>query len=330
MSSSVFLLAFAYDPIAALSKLVDELTNVQRLISQAGGNAKAIWKVTPDDLAETFDTQRADLRIFHYSGHANPAGLQLNHLDGQGASRIVLSMGLALKAKRAKSLRLVFLNGCSTRAQAEVFLAQGVPAVIATTKPLLDRYGVEFAYRFYKSFTRRNSLNTLQEAFEEAFIDFTEANGQLSLEMFDEAVRGNLVLEEERSTPLYELHLHPDPQKRAVAEERFTAWLTDPEPSAPELPVRTPEPPSREPEPSSNIPTGNATQLRTKIQELISQGRLDEALTELAKAVPDAILLKGQYASAKRENNMGLIDGDDWRRTVARITHAVLELARTI
>jgi len=69
---------------------------------------------------------------------------------------------------------------------------------------------------------------------------------------------------------------------------------------------------------------------REEIQDLISTGRLAEALNLLVKYYPDGILLQGQYASARRENNMGLLDGDDWRRTVARITHAVLEIARDI
>ena len=325
MPAPVFLLAFAYDPTEALPKVVEELKNVQRLLSQTGGNAETLWQATPDDLAERFDTQRADLRIFHYSGHANPAGLQLN-ADAQGASRIVLSSGLALKAGRAKSLRLVFLNGCSTREQAQVFLNRGVPAVIATTKPLLDRYGVDFARRFYQSFTRRNSLNTLQEAFEEAFISFTDANGELSLDMFDEKVRGSIDLEQEMNTQLYELHLHPDPTKKAVAEERFTDWFAAAPPETP----RNTETPPEEPQPTPPTFNGEPSQVRTKIQDLVSQGRLEEALNALVKIAPDAILLQGQYASAKRENNMGLLDGDDWRRTVARITHAVLEMARSV
>jgi hypothetical protein len=64
------------------------------------------------------------------------------------------------------------------------------------------------------------------------------------------------------------------------------------------------------------------------IQNLIAAGRLKDALTELAKIHPDAILLKGQYTSAERENNLGLLDGGDWRRVVARITQSALELTR--
>ncbi len=70
--------------------------------------------------------------------------------------------------------------------------------------------------------------------------------------------------------------------------------------------------------------------MKEEIQELVGAGRLEEALALLAKYSSDGILLKGQYASAKRENNMGLLDSDDWRRSVARITHSVLELARYV
>ncbi len=70
--------------------------------------------------------------------------------------------------------------------------------------------------------------------------------------------------------------------------------------------------------------------LRERIQALIGAGRLEEALNELVKVVPDAILLKGQYNAAKRENSLGLLDGEDWRRTLARLNNAALELVRNL
>ncbi|MCY7326970.1 MAG: hypothetical protein LH618_00310, partial [Saprospiraceae bacterium] len=100
--------------------------------------------------------------------------------------------------------------------------------------------------------------------------------------------------------------------------------------AAPPETARNTEPPPEEPQPTPPTFNGEPSQVRTKIQDLVSQGRLEEALNALVKIAPDAILLQGQYASAKRENNMGLLDGDDWRRTVARITHAVLEMARSV
>lgn len=62
------------------------------------------------------------------------------------------------------------------------------------------------------------------------------------------------------------------------------------------------------------------------IEQLINEGKIEEALSELVKIAPDAILLKGQYASAKRENSLGLLDGDDWRRAIKRITESALKL----
>ncbi len=311
MPAPVFLLAFAYDQTQALPEVVNELKTIQRLLSQTGGNAEPIWQATPDDLEERFDTQRNDLRLFHYSGHAGTTGLQLNR-DGQ-ASRIAFSAGIARQAGWAKDLRLVFLNGCSTREQAQVFLEQGAAAVIATTKPLIDKYAVDFARRFYQSFTRRNGLSTLQQAFDAAFIAFTDEHGYLTRAMLDEQVRGSIELDEEANEPLYELHLHP--QKPNAGNQLFKEWF--------EATV----PPSVTPVSTAPVVT-DASGLQKKIQELVGSGRLEEALNELVKVNPEAILLKGQYAAAKRENNMGILETGDWNRTIARLNYAVLELAR--
>jgi len=313
MSAPVFLLAFAYDQSQALPEVVNELKTIQKLLASTGGNAEPIWQVTLDDLEERFDTQRNDLRLFHYSGHAGPNGLSLNR--GDQASRITFGNGIARQAGWVKDLRLVFLNGCSTREQAQVFLDQGAAAVIATTKPLIDKYAVDFARRFYQSFTRRNGLSTLQQAFDAAFIAFTDEYGNLTRSMLDENVRGSIELDEEANEPLYELHLHP--QKKEAGNQRFSEWFEA-------TPVVTPVTP---PITTSTTNNGSAS-TRTKIQELVGQGRLEEALNELVKVNSDAILLKGQYAAAKRENNMGIMESGDWNRTVARLNNAVLEMVR--
>ena len=313
MPAPVFLLAFAYDQTQALPEVVNELKTIQRLLSQTGGNAEPIWQVTPDDLEERFDTQRNDLRLFHYSGHAGATGLVLNR--GDQASRIVFGTGIARQAGWAKDLRLVFLNGCSTKDQAQVFLDQGAAAVIATTKPLIDKYAVDFARRFYQSFTRRNGLSTLQQAFEAAFIAFTDEHGFLTRAMLDEQVRGSIELDEEANEPLYELHLHP--QKPNAGNQLFKEWF--------EATVPTPV------SPVATAPLITDTNgLQKKIQDLVGAGRLEEALNELVKVNSDAILLKGQFASAKRENNMGILENSEWQRIVNRLNNAVLELARGV
>lgn len=312
MPAPVFLLAFAYDPNDLLPEVAKELRTIQRLLTETGGNAEPIWQVTRQDLERAFDTQRDHLRLFHYSGHAGPNGLHLNQ-DGQ-PSRISFAGGLARLAGLAPDLRLVFLNGCSTADQAKAFFARGVPAVIATTRPLVDRYAVEFARCFYDNFTRRGGRNTLQQAFDIALDSFLETYDLTDPALFDARLRGNLDQEDDPTRPLYELHLHAD--KPEMAHERFAEWF--------EAPAREPGAPPNSATPGSSAP------LRERIQSLVGQGDLEDALTELVKVVPDAILLKGQYASAKRENGLGLLDSDDWRRTVARLNNAVLEMARML
>ena len=50
-------------------------------------------------------------------------------------------------------LKLVFLNGCSTRPQVKRLLDAGVPAVIATARPIDDAVATEFAVAFYQALT---------------------------------------------------------------------------------------------------------------------------------------------------------------------------------
>jgi hypothetical protein len=312
MPSPVFLLTFAYNPTDALPEVVNELRIIQRLLTETGGNAEPIWQVTREDLERAFDTQRDDLHLFHYSGHAGPTGLQLNQ-DGQ-AMRISFAGGLARMAGMASKLKLVFLNGCSTADQAAAFLDRGVPAVIATSKPLADQYAVEFARRFYDNFTRRGSLNTLQQAFDIALDAFLEKHGEKANSLFDEQVRGIFNVSEEADRPLYELHIHPE--KQIVGGQRFSQWFdTDPLPPDPDL---------------ERTPGNGPSPLRSKIHELVSKGRLEDALTELIKVSPDAIALNGEYTSSRREYHMNLIDGNEWRRISAHITQAVLRLAQEL
>ncbi len=313
MPAPVFLLAFAYNPAEALPEVVTELRIIQRLLSETGGNAEPIWQVTRQDLERSFDTQRDELRLFHYSGHAGPTGLQLNR-DGQPA-RISFAGGLARLAGLASGLRLVFLNGCSTGDQAQAFLDRGVPVVIATTKPLVDKYAVEFARCFYDNFTRRGTRNTLQQAFDAALDSFIERYGSSDPSLFDATIRGNLEEDETPNRPLYELHIHT--QKPEVADQRFADWFEGAAAVEARSPVAAPTPVNND-----------SAAVRTKIQELVGQGRLEEALNELVKINSEAILLKGQYAAAKRENNMGIMESGDWNRTTARLNNAVLEMVR--
>lgn len=63
------------------------------------------------------------------------------------------------------------------------------------------------------------------------------------------------------------------------------------------------------------------------IQQLIADGRTEEALNTLAKTTDDAILLLSRYNSGKKQFNMGLIEFGEWSRIQNQINYAALELA---
>lgn len=301
MARPTFLLAFAYNPAQALPEVVTELKTIERLLSETEGSVSVVWQVTQADLETHFDQYRDELRLFHFSGHAGPKALQLNR-DNQ-SPQISFADGLAGLAGMAKGLRLVFLNGCSTEDQAKVFISQGIPAVIATTKPLLDRYAVDFARRFYQSFTRRNSKMTLQQAFEAAFYSFISENGSLSRDMLDESLHRSIAIDEDANEPLYELHLHPG--KKNVADERFADWF-------------------------STETAGTNDALKKEIRDLIGKGNLEAALEKMTDLTQEAVELKGQLSAVNKDKRLNLIGFNELTIARNRIMNGALELLRNL
>src|SRR5208337_3355154 len=62
-------------------------------------------------------------------------------------------------------LKLVFLNGCSTRPQVAELLRKGIDVVLATARPIDDTAAREFAVDFYKQLV---AGRTFRDAFEKA------------------------------------------------------------------------------------------------------------------------------------------------------------------
>lgn len=100
---------------------------------------------------------RDHLTIFHYSGHAGESELLLEEEE------TAHSLGIAHLLGQCPKLKLVVLNGCSTRGQVEGLLAAGVPIVIATSAPVEDEKACRFGQRFYQALEKQASIG---EAFE--------------------------------------------------------------------------------------------------------------------------------------------------------------------
>ncbi len=87
--------------------------------------------------------------IFHFGGHAGENCLLLESALGK-AVEVDLRELLGFWGRKG-GLLLVFLNGCSTRAQISDLLEAGVSAVVATARPIDDRVAREVAVEFYTS-----------------------------------------------------------------------------------------------------------------------------------------------------------------------------------
>lgn len=70
--------------------------------------------------------------------------------------------------------------------------------------------------------------------------------------------------------------------------------------------------------------------MKEQIQQLIAEGRTEEALALLAQHSSDALLLQARYNNGKKQYNMGLIEFNEWQRTQAQINYAALELSNSV
>lgn len=117
---------------------------------------------TTKDLSRYVAEFKDRVLLFHYGGHAESDKI---FLSDQAAS----SGGLAQLLGLQSDLKLVFLNGCSTREQVELLFQAGIPAVVATSVPVEDAAAKEFATIFYKALATRHNL---EEAFKLAAADY--------------------------------------------------------------------------------------------------------------------------------------------------------------
>jgi WD40 repeat protein/tetratricopeptide (TPR) repeat protein len=85
--------------------------------------------------------------VFHYGGHSD--GYRLLLESASGRPEAAHAGGLARLLGQQHGLRLVFLNGCSTGPQVQGLLAARVPAVVATSRSIVDSAATDFAARFY-------------------------------------------------------------------------------------------------------------------------------------------------------------------------------------
>lgn len=111
-----------------------------------------VESTSTEDIVRIIKRFEDRLFILYYGGHAGSEEL---HLEGGAAQ----GSGLAdMIREKAPNLKLVFLNGCSTKGQVEELLAAGVGAVIATDVPIADDAAKVFAQSFFDVLSQRDSI----------------------------------------------------------------------------------------------------------------------------------------------------------------------------
>ncbi|PHN05858.1 CHAT domain-containing protein [Flavilitoribacter nigricans] len=140
------------DHLPQLKREMDELKEILRpLESREFIKLEREESATTQDIIRTLSAYPDRVSIFHYAGHADGAGLELEAGAGQ-------AKGLAKLLGEQTGLQLVFLNGCSTQGQVKQLFEAGVKAVIATSVPIGDEKAVQFAAAFYRALANKRSI----------------------------------------------------------------------------------------------------------------------------------------------------------------------------
>lgn len=118
-------------------------------------------ETTVGRIVEDIKKYRDRIIMIHFSGHAGHDELLLS--DGAGNPDGIAGL---LKAY-APNLKLIVLNGCSTRQQVETFFGEGVPVVVATQCAVKDTHATLFGITLHQSLAAGKSI---QVAYQDAIL----------------------------------------------------------------------------------------------------------------------------------------------------------------
>lgn len=135
---------------------------------------------TTESLADSVLNYCKTLTLFHFSGHADQHSMVFTDQAVKGKT-------LAELLQECKNLKLVFLNGCSTREHIKRLSEAGVKAaIIATSTPINDRVAKDFSIELYHKLANQvpllEAINTVRKK-------FAVTNADITIEGID---RGNL------------------------------------------------------------------------------------------------------------------------------------------
>lgn len=150
-----------------LRNLPEERRNIREALRSAVAAGRCDYVECPDATVEEVLTecqrQGARLTALHFAGHADGKTLLFELRDGSAGPAGAASIAEFLGGLRG--LKLVVLNGCSTRAQVDALRANGVRAVVATSTAIRDDVATDFATFFYRAIAAGVSI---RDAFKQA------------------------------------------------------------------------------------------------------------------------------------------------------------------
>ncbi len=163
----VKVLFFAFNPKATVRLALDEEAReiTQKIRSSEHRDALNFiqgWAVRPDDLLQTLNEHKP--HIVHFSGHGNSTG-EIILLDGNRQPKTVNTAALqALFYTFKEQTRVVILNACYSKVQAEA-ITEVIDCVIGMNTKIGDEAAIVFAASFYRAIGFGCSI---QDAFEQA------------------------------------------------------------------------------------------------------------------------------------------------------------------
>lgn len=101
-----------------------------------------------------------DVSLIHYSGHSDEDGLTI---EWRGTTQQIGKSELVDIIKSRRTIRLVFLNSCYSKAIAEELTDAGVAYVVGTTSKIQDELAAMVAAEFYRQLANRGT--TIETAF---------------------------------------------------------------------------------------------------------------------------------------------------------------------
>ena len=178
MNYPIIYLAFANEPEGEsrfLTQLQEEKETLKGLYDQYFFDKPFGYRVSyegsPEELIWDINRFSQRISIFHFSGHGNIDGLQLEHPSKFKTFLPKQNLGKILSNEVLGRLKLVFLNACATWGHLKVLRELDVPAIMVTHSSIEDYAATKFSILFYQGILAEIPL---EDAFQRARIAIGE------------------------------------------------------------------------------------------------------------------------------------------------------------